>query len=87
VEPDRRAVPDASGGNNAERHLLIAGYWTDIDESIRGWLMPSDSRSILSLHYYTPSGFCIDGRPTTWGSATEVATLLAFAARSVMPPP
>jgi endoglucanase len=66
----------ASGGNNAQRHLLIAGYWTDIDESIRGWVKPNDSRSILSLHYYTPSGFCINGRPTTWGSATEVATLL-----------
>jgi endoglucanase len=66
----------ASGGNNAQRHLLIAGYWTDIDESIRGWVKPNDTRSILSLHYYTPSAFCINGRPTTWGSAAEVTTLL-----------
>jgi endoglucanase len=65
----------ASGGNNGQRHLLLAGYWTDIDQSIRGVVMPNDSRAILSLHYYTPSAFCINGRPTTWGSAAEIATL------------
>jgi endoglucanase len=65
----------ASGGNNGQRHLLLAGYWTDIDESIRGVVMPGDSRCILSLHYYTPSTFCIDGDPTTWGSAAEILTL------------
>jgi endoglucanase len=67
----------ASGGNNAERHLLLAGYWTDIYRSAIGVVMPNDSRCILSVHYYTPYQFTILGNPTTWGSAAEVATLKA----------
>jgi endoglucanase len=38
--------------------------------------MPHDTRCILSLHYYTPYQFAIDGKPNTWGSPTEVATLV-----------
>jgi len=64
-----------SGGNNGQRHLLIAGYNTDIDQSVRGVILPADPRCILSLHYYTPYQFAINGNPTTWGSATEIATL------------
>jgi endoglucanase len=63
----------ASGGNNAQRHLLIAGYWTDTTRST-GVVMP-DSRCILSVHYYTPSAFTFGG--TTWGSAAEVASMKA----------
>jgi endoglucanase len=70
----------ASGGNNGQRHLLLAGYYTDIDQSIKGVTMPADSRCIMSLHYYTPSRFAINGTlingsPATWGSATEISTL------------
>jgi endoglucanase len=61
----------ASGGNNVQRHLLIAGYWTDTTRS-QGVLMP-DSRCILSVHYYTPSSFTFGG--TTWGTASEVAAV------------
>jgi endoglucanase len=71
----------ASGGNNGQRHLLLAGYWTDITESVKGVVMPSDSRCILSIHYYTPSKFCIDGNPSTWGSASEVTTLKGLFAK------
>jgi endoglucanase len=65
-----------SGGNNRQRHLLLAGYYTDIDKSVKGVVMPNDSRCILSIHYYTPSKFCLNANPTTWGSATEINTLL-----------
>ncbi len=74
-----------SGGNNDERHLLIAGYATDIeltcDEMFK---MPEDkeSRCAVSVHYYTPSTFCIleedadwGKAKTTWGSPTDVAEL------------
>jgi endoglucanase len=37
--------------------------------------MPADGRCILSLHYYTPSKFCINGNAATWGSAAEIGTL------------
>lgn len=66
-----------TGGNNDKRHLLIAGYWTDITRSCQGIVMPKDSadRCILSVHYYTPWQFCINGDPATWGSEGEINEL------------
>jgi len=69
------ALVRGSGGINGQRHLLVAGYNTDIDQSIRGTVMPNDSRTILSIHYYNPWKFCINGNPTTWGTDAEVAAL------------
>ncbi|MGN0587344.1 MAG: glycoside hydrolase family 5 protein [Oscillospiraceae bacterium] len=65
----------AAGGNNSKRHLLIAGYWTDIAESCSPlFKMPEDpeNRCILSVHYYTPWEFCTTNIQNTWGSAAEV---------------
>ena len=62
----------ASGGNNGERHLLIAAYWTDInlacDEMFK---MPDDpeGRCAVSVHYYTPATFCILSEDADWGKA------------------
>ena len=62
----------ASGGNNGERHLLIAAYWTDInlacDEMFE---MPDDpeGRCAVSVHYYTPATFCILSEDADWGKA------------------
>ena len=59
-----------SGGYHDRRHLLIAGYWTDIDQSCdERYVMPEDSmnRVILSVHYYTPSTFAIAESDTGWG--------------------
>ncbi|MCH5201163.1 MAG: glycoside hydrolase family 5 protein [Oscillospiraceae bacterium] len=62
----------ASGGNNKERHLLIAGYNTDVtltcDELFK---MPDDpaGRCAVSVHYYTPSTFCILDKDESWGKA------------------
>jgi len=50
----------SSGGNNANRHLLIAGYDTNIDRtSDPMFKMPTDSknRQAVSIHYYDPFGF------------------------------
>lgn len=67
----------STGGNNEKRHLLIAGYFTDITKSCAGTVMPKDSadRCILSVHYYTPWQFCINGNPATWGSDGEINEL------------
>lgn len=65
----------ASGGYNGRRHLLLAGYFTDIDETVKGVIMPDDCRVMLSVHYYTPYQFCINGNPTTWGSEAELAVV------------
>lgn len=74
-----------SGGNNEKRHLLIAGYNTDIvltcDEAFK---MPDDpaGRCAVSVHYYTPSTFAIleadadwGKAQTEWGSDSDVAEL------------
>lgn len=64
-----------TGGNNAKRHLLIAGYWTDIAETCRSYFkMPQDSanRCILSLHYYTPWQFCTTNMQHTWGTEEDI---------------
>ena len=65
-----------SGGNNAKRHLLIAGYWTDVAETCKSaYKMPNDTienHLIVSVHYYTPYEFCILGSQKTWGSDSDV---------------
>jgi endoglucanase len=52
-----------TGSKNATRYLLIAGYWTDITETVDPlFQMPVDTvenRQIVSIHYYTPSQFAI----------------------------
>ena len=59
-----------SKGNNKKRHLLIAGYGTDItltcDELFK---MPHDpqNRCAVSVHYYTPSTFAILDKDASWG--------------------
>ena len=75
----------ASGGNNAERHLLIAGYNTDFDLTCDPlYKMPDDpkNRCAVSVHYYTPSTFAIleadadwGKARTEWGSDADVAEL------------
>lgn len=68
----------ASGGKNAQRHLLIAGYWTDITETCSDlFQMPQDSadRLIVSVHYYTPWQFCTTDLQHTWGTSSDVKTM------------
>lgn len=58
----------STGGNNEKRYLLLAGYWTDMDRCIEGRItMPDDDRTILSVHYYSPSTFAIADSTSTWG--------------------
>lgn len=62
----------ASGGNNAKRHLLIAGYNTDFEmTSDELFLMPNDpeNRCAVSVHYYTPPTFAILDKDASWGKA------------------
>lgn len=60
----------ASGGNNEQRHLLIAGYATDIEWTCDEFFkMPNDpaGRIAVSVHYYTPSTFAILDQDAEWG--------------------
>ncbi len=62
----------ASGGNNEKRHLLIAGYNTDIELTCDPlFKMPNDpaGRCAVSVHYYNPPTFAILEKDATWGKA------------------
>lgn len=61
----------ATGGNNKYRFLLIAGYNTDIEKTCEiSFKMPTDkvkNRLLVSVHYYTPSTYCILDKDASWG--------------------
>lgn len=62
----------ASGGNNAERFLLIAGYNTDIVKTCDSrYVMPQDmipGHLLISVHYYSPATYClVDKEDNSWG--------------------
>lgn len=63
----------ASGGNNDERHLIVPGYNTNIDHTIKGFELPADptaNRLSLSVHYYDPYLFALQAKTNTWGAAS-----------------
>lgn len=64
-----------TGGNNAQRFLLIAGYNTDIVKTCDDrFVMPADTakdKLMLSVHYYTPWGYCGVTGLSKWGSARD----------------
>ncbi len=62
----------STGGNNAQRHLLIAGYITDVELTCDPlYQMPTDpaNKCAVSVHYYTPSTYCILKQDADWGKA------------------
>jgi len=68
----------ATGGNNAERFLLIAGYSTNIDQTCdMRFVMPKDTaedKLLLSVHYYDPWSYCgasDAAGATAWGIKSD----------------
>jgi aryl-phospho-beta-D-glucosidase BglC (GH1 family) len=62
-----------SGGNNAKRHLVVPGYNTNIEHTVKGFELPTDSvasRLIVSVHYYDPYLFALQAKTHTWGGAS-----------------
>jgi endoglucanase len=62
-----------SGGNNADRVLVIPGYNTNIDYTVAGFELPTDpapSRLALSIHFYDPWSFAGEGATPVWGTGT-----------------
>lgn len=77
----------ATGGNNTYRHLLIAGFDTDVEKTCDSrFVMPTDTvtangteKLSVSVHYYTPSIYCIATSATnswgfsdTWGTDADI---------------
>lgn len=71
-------VVRATGGNNATRFLLIAGYSTDINQTCDDrFQMPKDtvdSKLMVSVHYYDPWSYCgasSAASATKWGKVSD----------------
>ena len=71
-------VVRATGGNNATRFLLIAGYGTNIDQTCDDrFQMPKDtavSKLMVSVHYYDPWSYCGASSAvsaTKWGKVSD----------------
>ena len=71
-------VVRATGGNNATRFLLIAGYSTNIDQTCDDrFQMPkdtADSKLMISVHYYDPWSYCgasSAASATKWGKVSD----------------
>lgn len=71
-------VVRATGGNNATRFLLIAGYSTNIDQTCDDrFQMPkdtADSKLMVSVHYYDPWSYCGASSAvsaTKWGKVSD----------------
>jgi endoglucanase len=61
----------STGGNNAQRLLIVVGYSTDIQKTCDpAYVLPKDTlpnRLFISVHYYTPWQFCGMTEDADWG--------------------
>jgi len=69
-------VVRSSGGNNAERYLIIPGYCTRARHTLAPYfILPQDSvsgKQVVTFHYYDPHEFSIEGNTSTWGADYEI---------------
>jgi endoglucanase len=59
----------ATGGNNAQRHLVVQGYATNIDTAYASNTLPTDTvanRLFFEVHYYDPFDFTINDKSSIW---------------------
>ncbi len=74
-------VVRASGGNNAQRFLLIPGFGTNIDNTCDDrFVMPTDTvqnKLLISVHYYDPWSYCGDGQSSVkWGTKSDIQYMI-----------
>lgn len=71
-------VVRSTGGNNANRFLLIPGYNTDVTMTCDDrYEMPTDTaknKLLVSVHFYDPSSFCLGGADL-WGKVSDLAAM------------
>jgi len=66
----------ATGGNNANRYLVVQGFNTNIDHTVNFAEIPNDSASnrlFMEVHYYDPYNFTLNAgsNVTEWPSTVE----------------
>lgn len=66
-----------SGGNNAERSLIITAHSASIDKTgVDAIKVPADDRIIISIHYYSPWNFAGPDDPeANWGTDADKKAL------------
>ncbi len=58
----------ATGGNNADRLLLLAGSNTNQEQTCNSqFKLPDDDMIAVSIHYYTPPTWCVAEPGASWG--------------------
>ena len=66
----------ATGGNNADRFLIVQGFNTNIDHTVNFARIPQDTvndKLFVEIHYYDPYNFTLntDSQVTEWPSDEE----------------
>lgn len=63
----------ATGGQNAERLVIVGGLEDNKDELLNTFEPPDDDRIVLTFHYYSPWDYVSNwwGR-TTWGTSKDI---------------
>ncbi len=65
----------ATGGNNADRLLLLAGANADLTKTLStSYVLPEDDMIAVDIHYYTPPQFCVMKANENWGGVTPQTT-------------
>jgi endoglucanase len=69
----------ATGGKNARRHLVVQGYFTNIDVTVARNTVPEDTvphRLMMEVHYHDPYNFTLNGdsKVWQWGSIAKDAS-------------
>lgn len=78
----------ATGGNNAQRFLLVPGYGTDIAHTCdTRFKMPTDTaenKLLISVHFYDPWSYCGSSDAagaTAWGTKKDLKTIQSTLAK------
>jgi len=70
----------AVGGNNAQRFLVVQPLCAKPHQAMetKTFKLPTDTaknKQIVSMHYYEPENFALDGSSKDWGSDTDKARI------------
>jgi endoglucanase len=75
-------VVRASGGNNAERFLVVQPYSAKPNQALADTFeLPTDTaegKQIVSIHYYDPEAFALNGSNPNWGTQNHLLMTSTF---------
>jgi len=75
----------AAGGKNTERFLVVQPYCAKPHQALADtFIIPTDSatgKQIVSIHYYDPEVFALNGTSYEWGTEMDKANLIGGAGR------